>query len=43
MESDSLIMKNKLISNQLSELFMCFSDDDDIQKNFIEYNKRNYK
>lgn len=37
MESDSLIMKNKLINNQLSEL-LCVLDDD-IQKNFIEYNK----
>lgn len=32
MESDSLIMKNKLINNQLSEL-LCVLDDD-IQKNF---------
>lgn len=37
MESDSLIMKNKLINNQLSELLYVL--DDDIQKNFIEYNK----
>lgn len=37
MESDSLIMKNKLINNQLNELLYVL--DDDIQKNFIEYNK----